>query len=86
MSTSFDTPEGIDFYRQTVIASGAALYLSTGLRPNRMYTPTRMRDALNEFSGSKAKNLKTALHDYVAWRDTTSLPVTNPRVREAAGL
>lgn len=61
----FDTPEGVAFFRATAIAHGAALYLNTGMKPNRAYTPTRMRDALNELTGSKAKNLKAALTAYV---------------------
>lgn len=62
---TFDTPEAIEFYRVTVIAHGAALYLNTGMKPNRAYTPTAMRNALNAVTGSKAKHLRAALHAYV---------------------
>lgn len=83
MAQVFDTPEGIAFYRGTVIASAAALYLNTGMRANRVYTPTRMRDALNEITGGKGKSLKTALTDYVNAAAKTDYPVTSPSVLKA---
>lgn len=79
----FDTPEAIAFYRATVIASGAALYLNTGMKPNRAYTPTRMRDALNELTGSKAKNLKAALSAYVEACADAECPITSPTILRA---
>lgn len=82
---TFDTPEGIEFYRVTVIASGAALYINSGLRPNRAYTPTRMRDALNRATGSNAKNLKAALTAYVDKAAEFGQPITNPQVLKAVG-
>jgi hypothetical protein len=81
----FDTPEGVAFFRLTAIASGAALYINSGLRPNRHWTPTRMRDALNGFTGSKAKNLKGALLAYVEMGDQRGYPVTNTQVLRAVG-
>lgn len=83
MSISFDTPEGIEFYRMTVIASAAALYINTGMKANRAYTPTRMRNALNEVTGSKAKNLKEALRAYVAAAEVAGRPITNPTILKA---
>lgn len=85
MTISFDTPEGIALYRLTVIASGAALYLNTGMKPNRSYTPTAMRDALNAVTGSKAKNLKAALTAYVDMADEAGVPITNSQVLKAVG-
>lgn len=82
---SFDTPEGVEFFRVTVIASGAALYINSGIRPNRAYTPTRMRDALNAVTGSKAKNLKDALTAYVDKAEELGQPITNPLVLKAVG-
>jgi hypothetical protein len=81
----FDTPESIAFYRMTVIASGAALYINTGIKPNRAYTPTRMRDALNQATGSSAKNLKAALTAYVDKAEEFGRPITNPQVLKAVG-
>lgn len=73
----------IPLLQATVVASGAALYLSTGMRPNRAYTPTAMRDTLNKISGSKARNLKAALKAYVEYAAEQGVPVTNPRVLAA---
>jgi hypothetical protein len=78
-----DTPEAIALVRATIIASGAALYLNTGIKPNRAYTPTRMRDALNDITGAKAKRLVGALAAYVDARAAAGVPVTNPQVLKA---
>lgn len=85
MTLSFDTPEAIAWYRLKVIASGAALYINTGMKPNRAYTPTRMRDALNAATGSKAKNLKAALLAYVEGSEAAGYPITNPQILKAVG-
>lgn len=82
---TFDTPEGIEYFRMTTIVSGAALYINSGIRPNRHWTPTRMRDALNEFTGSKAKSLKPALLAYVEMAEVLGCPVTMPTVLKAVG-
>lgn len=84
-SISATTPEAVAFVRATVIASGAALYLNTGLKPNRAYTPTAMRDALNGITGSTARNLKAALVDYVDAAAKAGHPVTSPSVLKAVG-
>ena len=76
---TFDTPDAIAFYRATAIASAAALYLNTGMRANRAYTPKAMTAALNQISGSKAKSLKPALRDYVLHADKAGHPVTSPK-------
>ncbi len=85
MTIIADTPESVALFRMTVIASGAALYINTGMKPNRMYTPTNMRNALNEVTGSKARNLKAALTAYVDVCATFGTPVTNPQVLKAIG-
>lgn len=84
-SISFDGPEQVALVRLMVIASGAGLYLNTGIKPNRMYTPTRMRDALNEATGSNAKNLKAALTAYVDAMDAAGVPCQNRQVLKAIG-
>lgn len=81
----FDTPEAIAYFRATAIAHGAALYLNTGMRPNRAYTPTRMRDALNGITGAKARNLKAALAAYVEGCDEIGHEVA-ATVRRASGV
>lgn len=80
-----DTPEAIALVRATVISHGAALYLNTGMKPNRAYTPTAMRDALNGITGSTAKNLKAALTAYVDARAAAGVPVTSATVLKAVG-
>lgn len=79
------TPEAIALVRATVIAHGAALYINTGIKPNRAYTPTRMRDALNEMTGSKAKNLKGALTAYVDALAAAGHPTTSATILKAVG-
>lgn len=84
---AFEGPAAVDVYRLLSTMSGAALYLSTGIKPTRMHTPTRMRDVLNGYSGSSAKNLKAALRDCVVWSEVAlGKPCDNPCVLEAAGL
>ena len=86
-SIFFDGPDAVHLFRCIAIESAAALYLRTGIKANRAYTPTAMRNAMNADSGSKAKNLKQALHDHVLWLEAaTDKPVGNPLVLEAAGL
>jgi hypothetical protein len=85
MTIIADTPEAIALVRATVIASGAALYINTGIKPNRMYTPTRMRDALNDIVGShKPRNLKAALKAYVEAYEKVQ-PMTNATILRAIG-
>ena len=79
---SIEAPS-VPLFQATVVASAAAMYLSTGMKPNRAYTPTAMRDTLNRISGSSAKNLKAALTAYVAYAAEQGVPVTNPRVLAA---
>lgn len=78
-------PDAVALVALLTVASGAALYLNTGMKPNRAYTPTAMRDALNRATGSKAKNLKAALTAYVEAMDAAGRPVTNPSVLKAVG-
>jgi len=84
-STTFTGKQAIDLFRSIVIASGAALYLNTGMKPNRAYTPTRMRNALNELTGSNAKTLKGALTAYVDALEAQGTPCTNQTVLRAVG-
>jgi len=86
-SIMFNGPEAVDVYRVTLLASSMALNIKTGMIPTRGVTKTRMRDMANQYSGSKAKNIKAALHDLVLWLEVAlDKPYTNPLVLEAAGL
>lgn len=80
---SATTPEAIDVVRGVVIASAAALYLNTGMKANRAYTPTAMRKALNGITGVEAKTLRAALIAYVAKCEQVGRPCTNPQVLRA---
>lgn len=46
------TPEQIDSYRAKVIYSAIGLYLKTGMKVNRMYTPANMRAAATGYTGA----------------------------------
>jgi hypothetical protein len=85
-SLTFDGEDAVAIYGAVVLESAAALYLNTGMTPNRAYTPTRMRDSLNAQSGSKAKNLRQALKDHVVWFEAAAgKAVNNPTVLKAIG-
>lgn len=84
---TFDGPEAVDVFRIHTLASSMALNIRTGMIPTRGVTKTKMRDLANQYSGSKAKNIKDALRDLVIWLEVASgKPYTNPLVLEAAGL
>lgn len=86
-SIHFDGADAVNVYRILQLQSSMALYLATGMIPTRGFGSTRMRNAANEYSGSKARNLKQALKDFVLWSEVAlDKPCTNPRVLEAAGL
>lgn len=50
MSTTFTGPQ-IDMFRLRVIRSAIGLYLKTGMKPNRFYTPKNMRGWAGGFTG-----------------------------------
>jgi len=49
---SLNTPEQIDSYRAKVIYSAIGLYLKTGMKVSRMYTPANMRAAATGYTGT----------------------------------
>lgn len=60
MST-LTTPTQIDLFRAKVILSAARLYLKTGMQVNRAYTPTAMRNAISEITGTAYPRSKQGL-------------------------
>lgn len=61
----FDTPELIDCFAITVVASAIKLYRKTGMKANRAYTPTNMLAFASKHTGKKYKRseLETAEND-----------------------
>lgn len=49
------TGGGVEIFRATSIASGLRLYAKTGMKPNRMWSPTAMLDAASNITGVKYK-------------------------------
>ena len=65
------TPHGIEMYRMSVIHSAIKLYLKTGMKVNRMYTPGNMVQAVAQKTGKTYKRGKAgmteAFNDLEAW-------------------
>ena len=51
--TMFVGKAGVDTYRAIAIRSGLKLFVQTGLKPNRAWTPTAMLKAAGEITGAK---------------------------------
>jgi hypothetical protein len=65
------TGTGVQVYRAAVIKSGLKLYLKTGMKPNRAYTPSAMMRVASEITGKKFKardyaGAVAALEDWIA--------------------
>ena len=53
--TTFSGPRAVDVFAMLTIASGLRLYATTGMIPNRMYTPKTMMNAAARHTGRKFK-------------------------------
>ena len=63
--TVLTTPRQIDDFRARVILSAMKLYLDTGIRVNRAYTPSAMRTGASEYTGLVYPNSRKGLeHAY----------------------
>lgn len=51
MNTVAITGGAIDLFRAKVLLSAMRLYLNTGMKVNRSYTPTNMRLVASEYTG-----------------------------------
>ncbi len=67
--TSF-TGHGVNIFQAVVLASGLRLYAKTGMKPNRMYTPTRMLQTATAITGKPYKRgqFEQAATDLDAWK------------------
>jgi hypothetical protein len=65
------TQHGIEMYRMSVIHSAIKLYLKTGMKVNRMYTPANMVQQVTQKTGKVYKRGKAgmteAFNDLEAW-------------------
>lgn len=79
-STGFHGPDGVNLYRATALASGLRLYAATGMKPNRMWTPSNMLRAAGQLTGKAYKRgaYVEAADDLKRWADTmkSALPIT----------
>jgi hypothetical protein len=67
----FTTPHSIEMYRMIVIRGAMKIYLLTGLKANRMYTPGNMVRAVAQKTGKQYKRGKNgmteAFNDLETW-------------------
>ena len=67
----FTTPHSIEMYRMTVIRTAIKIYLGTGMKVNRMYTPGNMVQAVTQKTGKTYKRGKVgmteAFNDLEQW-------------------
>lgn len=53
--SSFVGPAAVSVFRAIVLANGLRMYGRTGIKPNRMWSPSRMINAAEEITGKKFK-------------------------------
>jgi hypothetical protein len=67
MERALTTPGQIEAFRLRVIMSAIKLYLKTGMKANRAYTPANMRAVASQYTGKtyprSRKGLEAALND-----------------------
>jgi hypothetical protein len=78
-AASFVGPDAVALFRAAAIRSGLLLYAKTGLKPNRMWTPTAMLQAATAITGQKYRRGQhaKAAEDIKVWCDAmkAALPV-----------
>jgi hypothetical protein len=78
---TFAGPDAVALYRALAIRSAIGLYLKTGMKVNRAYTPNNMARAAGEICGKTYKRgrggLEAAHADLQVWIETmkSALPV-----------
>ena len=74
---SLNTPAQISLFRAKVILSAIKLYLKTGMKVNRAYTPTNMRNAVSDMTGvlypSSRRGLEMAYGDLQQLLDSVAV-------------
>lgn len=82
-ASSFVGPDAVALFRAATIASGLRLYAKTGMRPNRMWTPTAMLAAATGITGKKYRRgeYAKAAEDVSKWvaEMKAALPVVEGR-------
>jgi hypothetical protein len=69
MSTAFVGKAGTDTYRAIVIKHGLKLYMDTGMKPSRAWTPTAMLNMAGKITGKTFKRgqYAQAIYSLEAW-------------------
>lgn len=75
---SFVGREAVDVFAMAVLASGLRLYVATGMRPSRTYTPSAMMLAATRYTGLTFK-----ARDYLGAADALSAKVQAEKERIA---
>lgn len=70
-ATVFAGEAAVNVYRAIALASALKLYANTGMKANRMWTPTNMLSTATSITGKKYKRgeYMTAHTDLKAWAD-----------------
>jgi hypothetical protein len=80
--TTFVGPDATMLFAAVAIKGAINLYVKTGMRANRAYTPTAMRAAASRITGKpyKRTELAKAAADLQIWCDAmkAALPVVQP--------
>ena len=68
-ATSFVGPDAVALFRAATIVSALRLYAKTGMKPNRMWTPTAMLKAASAITGKTYKRgqYEQAADDVSTW-------------------
>ena len=75
--TMFHGPDGVKLYQAIALKHGLKLYANTGMKPNRMWTPTAMLKLATSFTGKKYKRGEhaKAAQDMTAWIDAMNAAI-----------
>ncbi len=67
--TTFSGPNGVNTFVAISLKSGISLYSKTGMKPNRMWTPSRMLAKASEITGKvyKRGDYDKAVADLATW-------------------
>jgi len=80
---TFAGPDAVALYQAIAVRSGINLYAKTGMKPNRMWTPTAMLATAGRICGKTYRRGEYARADadLTVWIETmkSALPVRNDR-------
>jgi hypothetical protein len=71
MTVSFSGVRGVSTFQAIALKSGLSLFAKTGMRPNRMWTPSKMMALASHITGKtfKARDYNGAVAALAAWID-----------------